>query len=66
MCVPNLFNTEQNHRMSEENDDDDNIERQNAEISLLQAMYPTELTWTSDKLDEVLHHFKQANRHSRL
>jgi len=48
--------------MSEENDyDDDNVERQNAEISLLQVIYPTELTWTSDRSNEVLHRFKKAN-----
>jgi hypothetical protein len=39
----------------------DNVERQNREISLLQAMYPEEFYWVSDSVYEVFHHLKKAN-----
>jgi hypothetical protein len=34
--------------------DDENAERQNTEISLLQAAYPTEFTWHKNSPPEVL------------
>ena len=39
----------------------DTVERQNAEISLLQAMYPEEFYWITDSADEVFRHPKKAN-----
>jgi hypothetical protein len=41
--------------------DDENAERQNTEISLLQAAYPAEFTWRRDRPAEVLCPGKLAN-----
>ena len=46
--------------MTEPNESN-NVGRQHAEISLLQAMYPDEFYWILDSAGEVFYHLEKAN-----